>query len=109
MQYDKALSAQRNNEENEYFRTLNPIWNFHIGHPIKRYAGEVYTKAVFNIFQAEFQESDSMLAKRIQDRSDHVKYMICNQVVEKMERRSLHALLRILREMVWCAAIYWKN
>ncbi|XP_039127221.1 protein FAR1-RELATED SEQUENCE 5-like [Dioscorea cayenensis subsp. rotundata] len=81
MQYDKALCARRNDEENEDFKTLNSMPNFHTGHPIERHAGEVYTRAVFNIFQAELRESDSMLAERIRDGTDHAKYKICNHIV----------------------------
>ncbi|KAH7665861.1 FHY3/FAR1 family protein [Dioscorea alata] len=81
MQYDKALCARRIDEENEDFKTLNSMANFRTGHPIERHGGEVYTKAMFSIFQAELRDSDSMLAERIRDGSDHAKYIICNQVV----------------------------
>ncbi|XP_039138738.1 protein FAR1-RELATED SEQUENCE 5-like [Dioscorea cayenensis subsp. rotundata] len=81
MQYDKALCARRNDEENEDFKTLNSMPNFHTGHPIERHAGEVYTRAVFNIFQEELRESDSMLAERIHDGTDHAKYKIYNHIV----------------------------
>ncbi|XP_039146872.1 protein FAR-RED ELONGATED HYPOCOTYL 3-like [Dioscorea cayenensis subsp. rotundata] len=81
MQYDKALCDRRNDEENEDFKTLNSMPNFLSGHPIERCAGEVYTRAEFNIFQAELCESDSMLAERIRDGYDHAKYKVCNHVV----------------------------
>ncbi|KAH7655842.1 FHY3/FAR1 family protein [Dioscorea alata] len=70
-----------NAEESEDFKTLNSIANFDTGHPIERHAGEVYTRAVFNTFQADLQESDSMLAECIRDGSDYAKYAICNHVV----------------------------
>ncbi|KAH7685553.1 FHY3/FAR1 family protein [Dioscorea alata] len=47
MQYDKALSAQRNAEESEDFKTLNSIANFYTGHLIERHAGEVYIRSVY--------------------------------------------------------------
>ncbi|XP_039143920.1 protein FAR1-RELATED SEQUENCE 5-like [Dioscorea cayenensis subsp. rotundata] len=81
MQYDKALLARRNVEESEDFKTLNSIANFYTGHPIERHVGEVYTRAVFDTFQAELPESDSMLAERIRYGSDNAKYAICNHVV----------------------------
>ncbi|XP_039123282.1 protein FAR1-RELATED SEQUENCE 9-like [Dioscorea cayenensis subsp. rotundata] len=79
IQYDKALFARRNDEENEDFKTLNSIANYYTSHPIEKHAREVYTRAVFNIFQVELQESDSMLAERVRDGSENAKYIICNE------------------------------
>ncbi|XP_039137519.1 protein FAR1-RELATED SEQUENCE 5-like [Dioscorea cayenensis subsp. rotundata] len=81
VQYDKALLARRNAEENEDFKTLNSVPNYHTSHPIERHAGEVYTRVVFNIFQVELRESDSMLAERVRDGGNHAKYAICNDMV----------------------------
>ncbi|XP_039134194.1 protein FAR1-RELATED SEQUENCE 5-like [Dioscorea cayenensis subsp. rotundata] len=81
IQYDKALFARRNDEENEDFKTLDSIANYYTSHPIEKHAGEVYTRAVFNIFQVELRESDSMLAERVQDGSENAKYIICNETV----------------------------
>ncbi|KAH7692115.1 FHY3/FAR1 family protein, partial [Dioscorea alata] len=62
--------------------TLNSMPNFDTVHPIERHAGEVYTRAMFNIFQAELRESDSMLVEKcIRDGTDHAKYKICNHSV----------------------------
>ncbi|XP_039119003.1 uncharacterized protein LOC120255145 [Dioscorea cayenensis subsp. rotundata] len=83
MQYDKALFAQRNDEENEDFKTLDSISiaKYYTSHPIKKHVGEVYTRALFNIFQVELRESDIMLAKWVRDGFENAKYIICNQTV----------------------------
>ncbi|XP_039140569.1 protein FAR1-RELATED SEQUENCE 5-like [Dioscorea cayenensis subsp. rotundata] len=112
MQYDKALLARRNVEESEDFKTLNSIANFYTGHPIERHAGEVYTRAVFDTFQAELRESDSMLAERIRDGSDNAKYAICNHVVvfgknciEDAEPYAMCSCKKFEREGVLCCHI----
>ncbi|KAH7681875.1 FHY3/FAR1 family protein [Dioscorea alata] len=101
MQYDKALSARRNAEESEDFKTLNSIANFYTGHPIERHVGEV-----------ELRESDSMLAERIRDGSDYAKYAICNHVVvfgknctEDGEPYAMCSCKKFEREGVLCCHI----
>ncbi|XP_039126924.1 protein FAR-RED ELONGATED HYPOCOTYL 3-like [Dioscorea cayenensis subsp. rotundata] len=77
--YDKALVARRNDEENEDFKMLDSIANYYTSHQIEKHAGEVYTRAMFNIFQVELRESDSLLAECIRNGSQNAKYIICNQ------------------------------
>lgn len=76
LQFDKATSFHRTNEEKDDFSSIRSKLDFQEMSPLEAFAAKVYTNNVFDIFQLEFKSTVSCLNDEVGMREGFIIYKV---------------------------------